>query len=78
MPHLTDLLVQVNQGQEVLMVAVGAMKMGMRADARQTGCHLRHQDTNHADWCHCHVSFPGTPCFSYLIILRADSRLCLG
>jgi hypothetical protein len=60
MPHRTDLLVQANQGQEVLMVAFGAMKMGMRADARQTGCHLRHQDTNHADWCHCHVFFPGT------------------
>ena len=46
----------VNQGQEVPMLAVGAMKMGMRAqvptpaaDARQTGCRQRHQDTNRAD-----------------------------
>jgi hypothetical protein len=31
------------------MVAVGALKMEMRADAHQTGCHQRHQDTNHAD-----------------------------
>jgi hypothetical protein len=43
------------------MVAVGTVKMGMRADERQTGCHLRHQGTNRADWRHgCHVFFPGT------------------
>jgi hypothetical protein len=55
------LLVQVNQGREAQMAAVGVVKMVMRADAPQTGCHLRHQDTNRADWCHGrHVFFPGT------------------
>ena len=55
MAMLTDPVHSMRQGQEVLTVVAGAMKMGMpilAAGAHLTGCHRPHQvggDTKYAD-----------------------------
>ena len=71
MALLIDPVLSMRQGQEVLIVVGGAMKMVMptrAAGAHLTGCHRPHQvggDTKYADWYICvtnqhHKFLPGS------------------